>query len=84
MVISFKISTILYVFKYKTSLLESFENVESGELKKFNAETICQAAGFIRWLNDSTFVHCCGQGGRMRACHRAGPGSIPGRDGFSG
>ena len=26
----------------------------------------------------------CGPGGRMRACHAAGPDSIPGRDKFSG
>ena len=27
-------------------------------------------------------VHRCGPGGSMRACHTAGPGSIPGRDRF--
>ena len=27
-------------------------------------------------------VHRCGTGGSMRACHVAGPGSIPGRDKF--
>ena len=29
-------------------------------------------------------VHRCGPGGIMRACHAAGPGSIPGRDRFPG
>ena len=29
-------------------------------------------------------VHRCGPGGSMRACHAAGPGSIPGRDNFPG
>ena len=29
-------------------------------------------------------VHCCGASGSMRACHAAGPGSIPGRDKFPG
>ena len=29
-------------------------------------------------------VHRCGSGGSMRACHAAGPGSIPGRDKFPG
>ena len=29
-------------------------------------------------------VHRCGPGGSMRACHAAGPGSIPGRDKFPG
>ena len=29
-------------------------------------------------------VHRCGAGGSMRACHAAGPGSIPGRDKFPG
>ena len=29
-------------------------------------------------------VHCCGSGDSMRACHATGPGSIPGRDKFSG
>ena len=28
-------------------------------------------------------VHRCGIGGNMRACHAAGPGSIPDRDKFS-
>ena len=27
-------------------------------------------------------VHRCGPGGSMRACHAAGPGSIPGSDKF--
>ena len=30
------------------------------------------------------YVHCCGASGSMRACHAAGPGSIPGRDKFPG
>ena len=30
------------------------------------------------------FVHRCGASGSMRACHAAGPGSIPGRDRFPG
>ena len=29
-------------------------------------------------------VHRCGPGSSMRACHAAGPGSIPGRDRFPG
>ena len=29
-------------------------------------------------------VHRCGAGGSLRACHAAGPGSIPGRDKFAG
>ena len=29
-------------------------------------------------------VHRCGTGGSLRACHAAGPGSIPGRDKFPG
>ena len=29
-------------------------------------------------------VHRCGTSGSMRACHAAGPGSIPGRDRFPG
>ena len=29
-------------------------------------------------------VHRCGTSGSMRACHAAGPGSIPGRDKFPG
>ena len=32
----------------------------------------------------STTVHRCGARGSMRACHAAGPGSIPGRDRFPG
>ena len=32
----------------------------------------------------STTIHCCGAGGSMRACHAAGPGSIPGWDKFPG
>ena len=34
----------------------------------------------LQW-ND---VHRCGPGGSMRACHAAGPGSIPGREKFPG
>ena len=30
------------------------------------------------------FVHRCGASGSMRACHAAGPASIPGRDRFPG
>ena len=30
------------------------------------------------------WVHRCGTGGSMRACHAAGPGSIPDRDKFPG
>ena len=32
----------------------------------------------------ATCVHRCGTGVSMRACHAAGPGSIPGRDKFPG
>ena len=35
-------------------------------------------------MDDITWVHRCGAGGTMRACHSAGPGSIPGRDKFPG
>ena len=34
--------------------------------------------------NSQFMVHRCGPGGSMRACHAAGPGSIPGRDMFPG
>ena len=33
---------------------------------------------------NSGAVHRCGASGSMRACHAAGPGSIPGRDKFPG
>ena len=35
-------------------------------------------------INRHNFVHRCGTSGSMRACHAAGPGSIPGRDNFPG
>ena len=36
-------------------------------------------------LSQDTYpVHRCGTSGSMRACHAAGPGSIPGRDKFTG
>ena len=35
-------------------------------------------------LSDNTYFHRCGTGGSMRACHAAGPASIPGRDKFLG
>ena len=35
-------------------------------------------------LNCRFRVHRCGASGSMRACHAAGPGSIPGRDKFPG
>ena len=40
--------------------------------------------GQIGCGNDTPTVHRCGTGGSMRACHVAGPGSIPGRDKFPG
>ena len=33
---------------------------------------------------EQSSAHRCGQGGSMRACHAAGPSSIPGRDKFPG
>ena len=39
----------------------------------------------MRWENNiNREVHSCGASGSMRACHAAGPGSIPGRDKFPG
>ena len=35
-------------------------------------------------VKDIRLVHRCGTDGSMRACHAAGPGSIPGRDKFPG
>ena len=37
----------------------------------------------LRSLHQIQF-HRCGPGGSMRACHAAGPGSIPGKDKFPG
>ena len=34
--------------------------------------------------NKTKTVHRCGASGYMRACHAAGPGSIPGWDKFPG
>ena len=34
--------------------------------------------------NTDLFVNCCGASGSMRACHAAGPGSIPSQDKFPG
>ena len=39
-------------------------------------------SGFV--LTMKQIVHRCGASGSMRACHAAGPGSIPGRDKFPG
>ena len=41
---------------------------------------------FIHFLFNITnfIVHRCGASGSMRACHAAGPGSIPGKDKFPG
>ena len=43
---------------------------------------------YITWnvvkLDCVYVVHRCGPGGSKRACHAAGPGSIPGRDKFPG
>ena len=38
----------------------------------------------IHYLYYYYYVHCCGASASMRACHEAGPGSIPGRDKFPG
>ena len=35
-------------------------------------------------LSLNVYIHRCGPGGSMRACHAAGPDSIPGRDRFPG
>ena len=42
-----------------------------------------QSIKLVKYLQE-IFVHRCGPGGSMRACHAAGPGSIPGRDRFPG
>ena len=41
---------------------------------------------YIEWETERLIyiVHRCGASGGMRACHAAGPGSIPGRDKFPG
>ena len=44
-------------------------------------EWVRKATGIYRTYS-SQVVHRCGPGGRMRARHAAGPGSIPGRDKF--
>ena len=38
----------------------------------------------MEYSNRPMGVHRYGSGGSMRACHAAGPGSIPGRDEFMG
>ena len=45
--------------------------------------TIWQMSQFCRWILYIE-VHRCGQGGSMRACHAAGPGSFPSREKFPG
>ena len=69
------------------------QNIYS-EVHKFIFSWLLSAAPLI-WIWKSselyivssstyTLVHRCGTGGSMRACHAAGPGSIPGRDKFPG
>ena len=48
----------------------------------FNVDLVQYSTGVI--VSYYVIVHRCGTGGSMRACHAAGPGSIPGRDKFPG
>ena len=48
----------------------------------FNTEVILLI--LVQKKNLKYTVHRCGASGSMRACHAAGPGSIPGRDRFPG
>ena len=48
-----------------------------------NFRKIFVRIGF-QMTDNNSFVHRCGACGNMRACHAAGPGSIPGRDKFPG
>lgn len=45
------------VFQSKDDLLECFENISLGIPKKYTTETMTQAAGFIKWLNDESFLY---------------------------
>ena len=52
-------------------------------IPEINTNTLNYA--FLRLLhNESTQAQGCGEGGSMRACHTAGPDSIPGRGKFPG
>ena len=46
--------------------------------------TVLHPDSYYRYRIIDIIVHRCGASGSMRACHAAGPGSIPGRDKFPG
>ena len=64
------------VYKTNPRTLEELRHNIHDEINNINRGELQRVMG--------NFVRHCGPGGRMRACHAAGPGSIPGRDKFSG
>ncbi|KAF5281926.1 hypothetical protein FQR65_LT14452 [Abscondita terminalis] len=52
---NFQSRAVKTVYEYKDDIRKCFENIISGIPKKFNDETILQAAGFIKWFDDETF-----------------------------
>lgn len=53
---NFQSRIIQTVFTYKDDILECFENVQTGVPKIYNSETVTLAAGFVNWLENSTFL----------------------------
>ena len=60
--------------------MEHFEICILKLIKKLTSRT----RGIVKLEFYMLSVHRCGAGGSMRACHAAGPNSIPGRDKFPG
>ena len=70
----------LEFFTLKPNAHGTFRNLHIKINIKFN---ISDTNGTIKLEFCMLFpVHRCGASGSMRACHAAGPGSIPGRDRF--
>ena len=74
--------TILF-WPEKINLILSYVGEKGGEKFSFANYSPIANASYDPVIN-IILVHRCGASGSMRACHAAGPGSIPGRDKFPG
>lgn len=53
---NFQSRLIQTVFTYKDDILECLENILIGFPKMYDTETVTKAAGFVKWLENSTFL----------------------------
>ena len=65
-----------------TERLENEQSSRYRDIQKSPFSNLSVTSPTSQLILQSYRVHRCGASGRMRACHAAGPGSIPGRDKF--